>query len=326
MPRGRPCCRECATSAVHEHRRQNRDQVTPGDDVGGVERPRGDERLAARKLGQKDDDVDGDDGRRHRREAARAPRGSRLVESLPCHPPILIITSRWITERSLNAPATNATPETTANGGVAGLCADGWPILLAGPDAEAVPIDFGIERSQADDVRVVSHAVKPLEHPCEIVVLLTHCVDRKRRVLDTPPRRLTDCGGCRRARQLVRRDVDSLSEEPLTAFDDEGGELRDIRDRDLLQTTRRRRAWHAAHQLVLLTYRVTKNLPREELYGLTSQARRAAFSVAANIAEGSAKKGPREFRRYLDIAVGSLSELAYIFQLVKDLELIEPTK
>jgi four helix bundle protein len=85
-------------------------------------------------------------------------------------------------------------------------------------------------------------------------------------------------------------------------------------------------AWHAAHQLVLLTYRVTKTFPREELYGLTSQARRAAFSVAANIAEGSAKKGPREFRRFLDMAVGSLAELAYIFQLVKDLEMIEPAK
>jgi len=85
-------------------------------------------------------------------------------------------------------------------------------------------------------------------------------------------------------------------------------------------------AWQAAHQLVLLTYRVTKIFPREELYGLTSQARRAAFSVAANIAEGSAKKGPREFRRYLDIAVGSLSELAYIFRLVKDLELIDNSK
>ncbi|HEY3222100.1 MAG TPA: four helix bundle protein [Gemmatimonadales bacterium] len=85
-------------------------------------------------------------------------------------------------------------------------------------------------------------------------------------------------------------------------------------------------AWQAAHQLVLLTYRVTKIFPREELYGLTSQARRAAFAVAANIAEGSAKKGPREFRRYLDIAVGSLSELAYIFRLVKDLELIDNSK
>jgi len=49
--------------------------------------------------------------------------------------------------------------------------------------------------------------------------------------------------------------------------------------------------WEAAHQLVLLTYRVTKTFPREELYGLTSQARRAAFAVAANIAEGSVKKG-----------------------------------
>lgn len=82
-------------------------------------------------------------------------------------------------------------------------------------------------------------------------------------------------------------------------------------------------AWQAAHDLVLITYRVTKSFPREELYGLTSQARRAAFSVAANIAEGSAKKGPREFRRYLDIAIGSLSELAYIFHLVKDLQLVE---
>ena len=82
-------------------------------------------------------------------------------------------------------------------------------------------------------------------------------------------------------------------------------------------------AWQAAHELVLLTYSTTKTFPREELYGLTSQARRAAFSVAANIAEGSAKKGPREFRRYLDIALGSLSELSYIFRLAQDLKLIE---
>src|ERR1041384_4312044 len=84
-------------------------------------------------------------------------------------------------------------------------------------------------------------------------------------------------------------------------------------------------AWQAAHQLVLATYRVTKSFPSDERYGLTSQARRAAFSVEANIAEGSGKKGPRKFRRFLGIAVGSLSELAYIFHLVKDLELIEPT-
>ena len=66
-------------------------------------------------------------------------------------------------------------------------------------------------------------------------------------------------------------------------------------------------AWNQAHQLALAVYRVTQSFPRHELYGLTSQARRAAFSVAANIAEGSAKRGGREFARFLDIALGSLS-------------------
>jgi len=67
-------------------------------------------------------------------------------------------------------------------------------------------------------------------------------------------------------------------------------------------------AWQSAHQFVLLIYRTTRSFPQEERYGLSSQLRRAAFAVAANIVEGSAKKGPREFRRYLDIAVGSVAE------------------
>ena len=81
-------------------------------------------------------------------------------------------------------------------------------------------------------------------------------------------------------------------------------------------------AWKAAHHLVLLIYRTTKTFPPEERFGLSSQLRRAAFAVAANIAEGSAKRGPREFRRYLDIAVGSVAELMYTLQLVHDLDLI----
>ncbi len=79
------------------------------------------------------------------------------------------------------------------------------------------------------------------------------------------------------------------------------------------------RAWQACDCLVLAVYRATAGFPRHELYGLTSQARRAAFSAAVNIVEGSAKRGPREFRRYLDISLGSLAELAYTLQLSRKL-------
>ena len=79
------------------------------------------------------------------------------------------------------------------------------------------------------------------------------------------------------------------------------------------------KSWVACHELVLAVYRVSRPWPKVDQYGLTSQARRAAFSAAANIAEGSAKRGQREFRRFLDIALGSLSELSYILMLARDL-------
>ena len=79
-------------------------------------------------------------------------------------------------------------------------------------------------------------------------------------------------------------------------------------------------AWQAAHRLVLVIYRLTERLPRSELYGLTSQLRRASVSIATNIAEGVAKRGTTgEFRRYLDIAIGSLSEVSYLVRLAVDL-------
>ena len=80
-------------------------------------------------------------------------------------------------------------------------------------------------------------------------------------------------------------------------------------------------AWEKCHELTLAVYRTTREWPREETYGLTSQARRAAYSAAANIAEGAARQGVREFRRFLDISVGSLNELSYIFRLGRDLGL-----
>ncbi len=79
------------------------------------------------------------------------------------------------------------------------------------------------------------------------------------------------------------------------------------------------KSWVACHELTLAVYRVTRDWPTREQYGLTSQARRASYSASANIAEGSAKRGAREFRRFLDISMGSLSELSYIFLLARDL-------
>ena len=77
-------------------------------------------------------------------------------------------------------------------------------------------------------------------------------------------------------------------------------------------------AWKMAHQLALEVYRVTSMWPASEPYQLTAQTRRAALSVPTNIAEGAAKHGVREFRRYLDISLGSLSELSYLLRFSKD--------
>jgi four helix bundle protein len=82
------------------------------------------------------------------------------------------------------------------------------------------------------------------------------------------------------------------------------------------------KAWQSCHQLALSVYAATDRWPREELFGLTSQARRAAHSIAANIAEGTAKRGSRDFRRYLNISLGSLSELSYTLLLARDRKLL----
>ena len=77
-------------------------------------------------------------------------------------------------------------------------------------------------------------------------------------------------------------------------------------------------AWRECHQLALAVYRVTKAYPVEERYGLTSQTRRAAFSAAVNIVEGSSRRGQKEFRRFLDISLSSLSEVGYALRFAKE--------
>ena len=82
------------------------------------------------------------------------------------------------------------------------------------------------------------------------------------------------------------------------------------------------KAWERCHELCVAVYQATKSWPTDERFGLSSQARRAAHSAAANIAEGSAKKGSAEFRRYLNISLGSLSELSYTLLLARDLQIL----
>ncbi len=77
----------------------------------------------------------------------------------------------------------------------------------------------------------------------------------------------------------------------------------------LMDTHRRLPVWRLARQLVGSTYEFTRNLPRDERYLTVFQLRRAAWSVQNNIAEGNAKLGPREMRRFFDIALGSLAEI-----------------
>jgi four helix bundle protein len=83
--------------------------------------------------------------------------------------------------------------------------------------------------------------------------------------------------------------------------------------------------WQKAHQLTLLLYNTTGTFPADEKYGLVSQIKRAASSVAANIAEGCGKNGDAELARYLQIAMGSASELEYHLLLAYDLKMIEAT-
>jgi four helix bundle protein len=80
--------------------------------------------------------------------------------------------------------------------------------------------------------------------------------------------------------------------------------------------------WHKAHALTLASYKATAPFPKHELYGLTSQIRRASASIGINVAEGCGRRGNNEFHRFLQIASGSASELEYEFLLARDLELI----
>ncbi len=89
-----------------------------------------------------------------------------------------------------------------------------------------------------------------------------------------------------------------------------------------MQDYRKLKVWQKSHSLVLRIYNATCTFPEPERYGLTSQMRRAAVSVPANIAEGCARSGRVEFRQFLHISAGSASELDYLLLLGRDLHFL----
>jgi len=86
------------------------------------------------------------------------------------------------------------------------------------------------------------------------------------------------------------------------------------------------RVWSKAHSMTIGVYKVTREFPREELFGITSQMRRAASSIGANIAEGAGRRSDGELARFLHIARGSAAELEYHLLLARDLDLLPNAK
>ncbi|MGB9591790.1 MAG: four helix bundle protein [Candidatus Kryptoniota bacterium] len=86
---------------------------------------------------------------------------------------------------------------------------------------------------------------------------------------------------------------------------------------------RRLNIWQESHEFAIMVYKATEKFPKEEKFGLTSQIRRAAFSVPANIVEGYAYGSNKKFLQFLDIATGSLAETEYYLLLAKDLNFLE---
>jgi four helix bundle protein len=93
-----------------------------------------------------------------------------------------------------------------------------------------------------------------------------------------------------------------------------------------MQDFRNIKAWQKAYKLTREIYEATKSFPPDEVYGLTSQLRRAALSIISNIAEGCARSTDADFARFLDMAVGSASEVECQLLLAHDLGYISEEK
>lgn len=89
-----------------------------------------------------------------------------------------------------------------------------------------------------------------------------------------------------------------------------------------MQDFRQLKVWRKGHELTLAVYQASQGFPKAELYGLTSQLRRAASAIPTNIAEGAGRGSDADFGRFLQIAMGSANEVAYLLILARDLTYI----
>lgn len=89
---------------------------------------------------------------------------------------------------------------------------------------------------------------------------------------------------------------------------------------------RKLRAFTLADDLVIQVYKITKEIPSEEKYGLCSQLRRAAVSVAANIVEGSARHSEKEYSRFIEVSLASACEVQYLLSVARRLEYVDSEK
>ncbi|MCL4550477.1 MAG: four helix bundle protein [Bacteroidetes bacterium] len=83
------------------------------------------------------------------------------------------------------------------------------------------------------------------------------------------------------------------------------------------------KVWLKAHELALYVFRISKSFPKEELFGLTSQLRRAVLSIPTNIAEGCGRGSDSDFARFIQIAIGSASETEYLIFFSKELNFLD---
>lgn len=89
---------------------------------------------------------------------------------------------------------------------------------------------------------------------------------------------------------------------------------------------KRLHVWKESHELVLMVYEITKKFPKDELFGLVSQIRRAAVSIPANIVEGYARTSKKELAQFLSVSRGSLAEVEYYLFLSKELRYLSPAE